>query len=142
MVGIPLGISDELLRDARQLPLAAQAGVTFAPSVGAVLTALMLTPVARRVPAAIPGIGGRRVPRMLPVAASGAVGVLILAYGCIGVAMMMSDLAGGEATVGDLASSWAATMTEIAFIAWGGALTVAAVRFSRATTCRDCHAGS
>ena len=142
MANVPLGISAASLAEARTLPVAAQAAVTLAPLAGSVLTLALGRRWAQVLPPWLPAVGGRHVPRGVPLVSATVVGVLVTAYGVIGVAIMAQDLTHGRVTIADLVSSWAVVTTEFVFVLWGVALLLAAPEFARATRCRLCTARS
>jgi hypothetical protein len=95
---------------------------------------LGLTVLARRsgtIPAGVPGVGGRRVPRPL-VLVPGALGaVLLLTTGAPGIVLYIGDLMAG--TAGAELAIWVGPLVYGGWLAWGLLLSLALVLYQRLT---------
>ena len=140
LTGTPLGIPPTTLSQARGITPALGAFITLLPVGTAVLTLGLDRPWGQRWPSWVPLVGGRSVPRALPVAAGGIAGLALMVYGVIGLVLMSRDLARGTTSWGALASSWAVAVTEVVFLAWGLALLLAVTGYAQATRCPACSA--
>lgn len=138
LAGIPLGIPATTFSQARGIAPALGAFITLLPVGTAVLTLGIDRPWGQRWPSWAPLLNGRPVPRAVPVATGGTVGLALTAYGVIGLVLMTRDLAQGSTSWGALASSWAVVVTEVVFLGWGLALLLAVTGYARATRCRAC----
>jgi len=139
MLGVPAGITRHTLDEALRLGLPIQLLITFAPAAGAVLTVGLTRPWAQRVPRRVPGLGGRRMPRMLAIGPAMTVAFALAGYGLWGLALMTRDVATGAVTVRSLITSWAVVGTEIVFVGWAAAVAVATAGYARATRCGPCR---
>jgi len=79
---------------------------------------------------------GRIVPRVFALAPAAVVSAALVAYGVIGVALMVRDF-----TFAELAEQWALYGTELVFLAWGLALSTATWGYHLATRkrCGTCE---
>lgn len=141
-LGIPLGITDELLRSGQESGLwVAGAGLATVAALGAVLTLGLAMPWGERFPIWMPWIGGRDVPIPLAVVPASVVAVMVASAGIMFVRLTIS---GGldEAFAGLrlLDANWAALAPELLWPAWGAALGAAAFAYAlrRRGRCAAC----
>jgi hypothetical protein len=141
-LGIPLGITEEFLREGQVVGLwwAGAALATLAVG-GAALTLGLIQPWGETFPSWLPWIGGRRVPPMLAVVPAGLVALIVTSAG---VMFWRLTLRGGfELGIGEtltLQGEWAAILPELLWPAWGVALALAALAYyyrrrGRCSTC-------
>ena len=81
VVGIPLGISESLLRQVRTEMIGAAGGLASVAIGGAILTVGLVRPWGEVFPRWMPFVGGRRVPPALAIAPGAFVAVLVFAAG-------------------------------------------------------------
>ena len=81
VVGIPLGISESLLRQVRSEMIGAAAGLASVAICGAILTVGLVRPWGEIFPRWMPLVRGRRVPPALAIAPASFVAVLVFAAG-------------------------------------------------------------
>jgi hypothetical protein len=81
VVGIPLGISESLLRQVRTEMIGAAGGLASVAIGGAILTVGLVRPWGEVFPRWMPVVGGRRVPPALAIAPGAFVAVLVFAAG-------------------------------------------------------------
>ena len=79
--GIPLGISESLLRQVRTEMIGAAGGLASVAIGGAILTVGLVRPWGELLPRWMPIVGGRRVPPALAIAPASLVAVLVFAAG-------------------------------------------------------------
>ena len=134
-LGIPLGISDELLQYGQVQGLwVAGAGLATVAVGGALLTAGLSLPFGETVPRWIPLIGGRRVPPLLAVVPALVVSALVTSAGLMFVRLALTGgLDEAFGFIGPPGESWAAFAPELLWPIWGVALAVAAVAYHERT---------
>jgi len=133
VVGVPLGISDSLLRDVRSTGLMwAALGLGSVTVVGAVLTTGLVRPWGETFPRWLPLVRGRRVPPALAIAPASVVSVLVFGAG---TAVIRDTLAGGL-----LIDDWPAKVPGLLWPLWGIALGAAtlAYYYRRRGRCSRC----
>ncbi|MEV6520805.1 hypothetical protein AB0M43_02545 [Longispora sp. NPDC051575] len=135
-LGIPLGITDEFLREGEENGMWI-AGATLATmgAGGAVLTLGLIQGWGEVFPRWMPGLRGRRVPISLATVPAALVAILVTEAGLMYVRMV--------ALQGVTADSWATTLPETVWPVWGVALGAAALAYHlrRRGGCRHCGAG-
>jgi hypothetical protein len=133
VVGVPLGISDSLLREVRSTGMmGAAAGLASVAICGAVLTVGLVRPWGEVFPRWMPILRGRRVPPVVAIAPASCVSVLVLAAG-LGIAR--DALRNGLAT-----ADFAAHAPGLLWPFWGlglGAATLA-YHYRRRGRCARC----
>lgn len=134
MIGVPFGIPVSVITDARSTidPLLA-AALALVPGLASLLTLGLAHRWGQQVPAWVPVLAGRRVPRMLALVPAGAVAAALVTYGVLSTATLLLALASGAVTPAGVASSWAVTATLLVFLAWGVALGVTTVGYGLVT---------
>jgi hypothetical protein len=127
LLGIPLGISEEFLREGRDVGLwVAGAGLATFAVVGALLTLGLAQRWGERFPGWVPVLGGRSVPPALATVPASAVSVLLVVAG---LAMLRHAIA--EPVTWD-PDNWAASLPMVTvFPVWGVALGVATWGYQR-----------
>jgi hypothetical protein len=144
-LGIPLGISEDFLRQGQEVGLwAAGAALSTLAVVGAFLTTGLTRSWGEVLPRWVPGLGGRRVPPALATVPAAIVAAIVTSAGL----MFWRLLMGGGFTLGTgqtltLEDSWAALIPELIWPLWGIALGVAAwgYHLRRRGPCRVCGRG-
>ena len=141
-LGIPLGISDEFLREGQKIGLwwAGAALATIAVG-GAVLTLGLVSRWGEVFPRWIPLIGGKRVPIWLAVVPASLVSVLVTTAGLMFVRLTLTGELGailGEGVLGG--ENWATLAPELLWPLWGAALAAAtlAYYYRRRERCEHC----
>lgn len=144
-LGIPLGISEEFLREGQEIGLwwAGASLATIAVG-GAVLTLGLVQRWGEVFPRWIPFLASRRVPIWLAVVPASLVSVLVTTAGLMFVRMMLTGQLAGILGEGILTEdNWAALGPELLWPLWGVALGAAtlAYYYRRRGTCRHCGRG-
>ncbi len=118
-VGIPLGVSAEVLRAAREHEAWSPAGALAMVNVaGALLTLGLVRPWGERLPRWIPWIGGRPVPPRLPLFMALPVAALVTSAGIGAVRLHLADGFGPD--------GWGGGAPALLWPLWGVALAAAA----------------
>lgn len=143
-LGIPLGISEDFLREGQEVGLW-QFGAALAAMglIGALLTFGLIRPWGEAFPRWMPFIGGRRVPVALAVVPAGLVALLVTIAGLMFVRLTLTGgLELGDTPLG-LGENWAAIAPELLWPIWGVALGAAAVAYylRRRGICKHCGRG-
>ena len=144
-LGIPLGISEEFLREGQEIGLwwAGAALATIAVG-GAILTLGLVQKWGEVFPPWIPFLGGTQVPIWFAVVPASLVSVLVSTAGLMFVRLTLSGKLGvilGEGVLS--AQNWAALAPELLWPVWGVALGAAtlAYYYRRRDRCRRCGRG-
>jgi hypothetical protein len=144
-LGIPLGISDEFLRQGQEIGLwyAGAALATLAVA-GALVTLGLVQSWGEVVPRWIPLLGGRRVLPALAIVPAGVVAVVVTSAGF----MFWRVTLGGGFELGSfgtitLEDAWAAVLPELIWPLWGAALAAATFAYylRRRGPCQYCGRG-
>jgi hypothetical protein len=144
-LGIPLGISEDFLRQGQEIGLwFAGAALATLAVLGAILTLGLTKSWGEVFPNWLPILGGRRVPPALATVPAGLVALIVTSAGL----MFWRLLIGGGFTLGTgqrltLEDSWAALLPELIWPVWGVALGIAALAYHirRRAPCRVCGRG-
>jgi len=141
-LGVPLGISEEFLREGREVGLwwAGAALATIAVG-GAILTLGLVWKWGEVFPRWIPFLGGGRVPIPLAVVPASLVSVLVTTAGLMFVRLTLTGELGAILGEGVLsAENWAALAPELLWPLWGVALGAAtlAYYYRRRGKCEHC----
>ncbi len=141
-LGIPLGISEEFLREGQEIGLwwAGASLATIAVG-GAILTLGLVQRWGEVFPRWIPFLAGRRVPIWLAVVPASLVSVLVTAAGLMFVRLTLTGKLGAILGEGVLsAENWAALAPELLWPLWGVALGAAtlAYYYRRRGKCEHC----
>lgn len=130
-LGIPLGISEDFLREGQEIGLWwAGAGLATIALGGAVLTLGLIQKWGEVFPRWIPLLRGERVPIPLAVFPASVVSVLVMAAGLMFVRLTLTgklDVILGEGVLG--AQNWAALAPELLWPLWGAALAAATLAY-------------
>jgi hypothetical protein len=144
-LGIPLGISEEFLREGQEIGLwwAGAALATLAVG-GSLLTLGLVQKWGEVFPRWIPFLHGRRVPIWFAVVPASLVSVLVTTAGLMFVRLTLTGKLGtilGEGVLS--AENWAALAPELLWPVWGVALGAAtlAYYYRRRDTCKHCGRG-
>ena len=126
LLGIPLGISEELLRSGQQEGMwAAGAGLATVATGGAILTTGLVGRWGEAIPGWVPLLGGRAIPPMLATLPALVVAVLVTSAGLMFVRMV---IVGGLESFGG-ADALGAIGPELLWPIWGVALGASAVAY-------------
>jgi hypothetical protein len=139
-LGIPLGISDELLRSGQDDGMwVAGAGLATVAVVGAVLTTGLVSRWGEAVPRWVPFLGGRAIPPMVATLPALVVAMLVTSAGLMFVRMV---LMGGLESFGG-ADALGTIGPELLWPIWGVALGAAAIAYHlrRRGACQECGRG-
>ncbi len=130
-LGIPLGISEELLRYGQERGLwVAGAGLASVAAVGALLTLGLVLPFGETFPRWLPRVSGRDVPPALAVIPSLVVAVLVTSAGLMFVRLAVTGaFEDGFGFIGPPGESWAAIAPELLWPIWGVALGLASIAY-------------
>ena len=144
-LGIPLGISEEFLREGQEIGLwwAGASLATIAVG-GAILTLGLVQRWGEVFPRRIPFLRGRRVPIWLAVVPASLVSVLVTTAGLMFVRLTLTGKLGAILGEGVLsAENWAALAPELLWPVWGVALGAAtlAYYYRRRDECKHCERG-
>lgn len=124
--GVPLGIPSDMLDDAaNSLGLAEGLTLSLAPMIGSALTIGLICRWGQVLPAWVPLIGRRGVPPMAALIPAATIALALTCYGIIGLVIMAHALATGASSWADFVEGWAVNLTEVVFLVWGVALSVA-----------------
>ena len=142
-LGIPLGISEEFLREGQEVGGLWWAGAALATLAvgGAVLTLGLVRRWGEVFPRWIPFLGGRRVPIPLAAVPASLVAVLVTTAGLMFVRLTFAGRLGAILSEGVLgAQNWAALAPELLWPLWGAALGAAtlAYYYRRRGRCNHC----
>jgi hypothetical protein len=142
-LGIPLGISADLLREGQEISLWwAGAGLATVAASGALLTLGLMQRWGEVFPRWFPFLAGKRVPPMLAIVPAALVAVIVTQAGLMFVRLTLLGTIGEVFTFID-AGDWAALGPELLWPLWGVALGAAtlAYYYRRRGTCAHCGRG-
>ena len=142
-LGIPLGISEEFLREGQETGMWwAGAGLATIAVGGAILTLGLVQRWGEVFPRWIPHFSGRRVPVLLAVVPSSLVSVLVTAAGLMFVRMTLTgrlaEILGERVLTAD---NWGALGPELLWPIWGVALGLATLAYYHRRRGRCAHCG-
>jgi hypothetical protein len=146
-LGIPLGISEEFLREGQRIGLWwAGAGLATVAVGGALLTLGLVQRWGEVFPRWIPFVSGRRVPIELAVLPAGLVAVLVASAGLMFIRLAITGTFGaifGKESAIFGSKNWAALAPELLWPLWGAALGAAALAYyyRRRGQCERCERG-
>ncbi|GID46645.1 hypothetical protein Aca07nite_39200 [Actinoplanes capillaceus] len=122
VLGVPFGISEQKLSGAD----GDRGGDHRGASAGGTARARVGAAVGQRFPRWVPGLGGRRVPRLLAVLPAGTAAITLVAYGVVSFGVFAGQVLDGE-------QSWATVATLLVFLSWGVAVGVTTAGYVVAT---------
>ncbi|MFD1954170.1 hypothetical protein ACFSL6_08285 [Paenibacillus thailandensis] len=132
LLGFPLGISDEMLRDLQETGAdAIGAGLALVSIGGAFLTRGLIKPWGETFPRRFPLLAGKRVPPAMAIVPAGLVSILLIVTGI--------QVFAGFWAIGDF-RNWGATTPLLLMPVWGVALGIATVFYycRRQGKCERC----
>ncbi|MFF0372076.1 hypothetical protein [Micromonospora sp. NPDC005087] len=134
VLGVPFGISERELNDIH-LNLSTPTGVaiTLVPPLAGLLVLGLVQPWGQQFPHWVPGLHGRRVPRLLAVIPAGVVALALVTYGVLSVAVFVGQLLAGDLRWSDVWEGWAVATTLLVFLGWGVSLGVTTTGYALAT---------
>ncbi len=132
-LGIPLGLSDEMMQFGRDTGLwIAGAGLATLAIAGAVLTLGLTMSWGERWPGWFPRVGGRPVPVAFAVVPAAVVAALVTTAGLMFIRLAVSGTFDEAfAPLAGVKDSWAALAPELLWPIWGPALALAALTYAR-----------
>lgn len=145
-LGIPLGITEEFLREFLEVGQAgglwvAGAGLATVAVGGALLTLGLIQRWGEIFPRWMPGLAGKRVPPALAIVPATLVSVIVTVAGLMFVRLQFRGIL-GDTILGDAfgEGNWATTVPELLWPIWGVALGAAtlAYYYRRRSQCRHC----
>jgi hypothetical protein len=129
LLGVPFGVSAAELDDMhRNLTTVTGAAITLVPPLVGLLVLGLVQRWGQQFPRWMPGLGGRRVPRLLAVVPAGLVAISLITYGVLSLAVMI-----GEPDLSRVLEGWAFSATVLVFLGWGVALGVTTIGYVLAT---------
>ncbi|MEU7949173.1 hypothetical protein AB0C50_31225 [Micromonospora taraxaci] len=134
VLGVPFGISEQKL-DEIQLDLSTETGlaITLVPPLAGLLVLGLVQRWGQQFPRWVPGLGGRRVPRLLAVIPAGVVALALVTYGVLSVAVFVDQLRTGDLQWSEVWEGWATSATLLVFLGWGVSLGVTTTGYALAT---------
>ncbi|MEU8216652.1 hypothetical protein AB0C47_12870 [Micromonospora taraxaci] len=134
VLGVPFGISEQKL-DEIQLALSTETGlaITLVPPLAGLLVLGLVQRWGQQFPRWVPGLGGRRVPRLLAVIPAGVVALALVTYGVLSVAVFVDQLRTGDLPWPEVWEGWATSATLLVFLGWGASLGVTTTGYALAT---------
>lgn len=134
VLGVPFGISEQKL-DEIQLDLSTETGlaITLVPPLAGLLALGLVQRWGQQFPRWVPGLGGRRVPRLLAVIPAGVVALALVTYGVLSVAVFADQLRTGDLPWSEVWEGWATSATLLVFLGWGVSLGVTTTGYALAT---------
>ncbi|MEV4656432.1 hypothetical protein [Micromonospora sp. NPDC049301] len=134
VLGVPFGISERELNDIH-LNLSTQTGaaITLVPPLAGLLVLGLVQRWGQQFPRWVPGLHGRRVPRLLAVIPAGVVALALVTYGVLSVAVFVGQLLAGDLRWSDVWEGWAVAATLLVFLAWGVSLGVTTTGYALTT---------
>jgi hypothetical protein len=130
MLNLQVGVSASTLREIQEslvdsTPMVGVA-LVLAPVVGGVLSVGLARRWGQVVPAWVPVLRGRTIPRLLVLVPASVVALSLVAYGLISSWVLVADVRSGDTSWSELWAGWAVALTVVVFLGWGVALALAA----------------
>ncbi|MEU8228258.1 hypothetical protein AB0C12_01515 [Actinoplanes sp. NPDC048967] len=142
VLGVPFGISEEELRGADGgLSTATGVAITVVPPLAGLLVLGLVQRWGQQFPRWVPGLGGRRVPRLLAVLPAGTVAAALVTYGVLSFAVFAEQVLDGQRSWAQVLQSWATVATLLVFLGWGVAVGVTTAGYVVATSGSPDRAG-
>ncbi|MEO3772172.1 hypothetical protein [Micromonospora sp. B9E7] len=134
VLGVPFGVSERKL-DEMHLNLSTETGVaiTVVPPLAGLLVLGLVRRWGQQFPRWVPGLGGRRVPRLLAVLPAGVVALALVTYGVLSVAVFVGQLRTGDLPWSEVWEEWATSATLLVFLGWGVSLLITTTGYALAT---------
>ncbi|GLW29088.1 hypothetical protein [Actinoplanes regularis] len=134
VLGVPFGISEQKLRGADgDLSTATGVAITVVPPLAGLLVLGLVQRWGQRFPRWVPGLGGRRVPRLLAVLPAGTVAITLVTYGVLSFGVFAGQVLDGEQSWAQVREGWATVATLLVFLSWGVAVGVTTAGYVVAT---------
>ncbi|MBW6436859.1 hypothetical protein KZ829_24245 [Actinoplanes hulinensis] len=134
VLGVPFGISEQTLRGADgDLSTATGVAITVVPPLAGLLVLGLVQRWGQRFPRWVPGLGGRRVPRLLAVLPAGTVAITLATYGVLSFGVFAGQVLDGEQSWAQVRDGWATVATLLVFLGWGVAVGVTTAGYVVAT---------
>ncbi|MFG2167117.1 hypothetical protein [Micromonospora chersina] len=134
VLGVPFGIPQRRLDDIhRDLSNWTGVAITLVPPLAGLLVLGLTQRWGQQFPRWVPGLRGRRVPRLLAVVPAGVVALTLVTYGVLSTAVLVRQVLTGDAYWSDVRAGWAVTGTLLVFLCWGVALGVTTTGYAIAT---------
>jgi hypothetical protein len=134
VLGVPLGISARKLGDIQQnLSTATGVAITVVPPLAGLLVLGLVQRWGQQFPRWMPGLRGRRVPRLLAVVPAGIVAISLVTYGVLSIAVFGGQLLADGLRWSQVRADWAVIATLLVFLGWGVSLGVTTVGYLLAT---------
>ncbi|GGN73023.1 hypothetical protein GCM10010112_42020 [Actinoplanes lobatus] len=134
VLGVPFGISEQELRGADgDLSTATGVAITVVPPLAGLLVLGLVQRWGQRFPRWVPGLGGRRVPRLLAVLPAGTVAITLVTYGVLSFGVFAGQVLDGEQSWAQVRAGWATVATLLVFLGWGVAVGVTTAGYVVAT---------
>jgi hypothetical protein len=134
VLGVPFGISKQDLRGADgDLSTAIGVAITVVPPLAGLLVLGLVQRWGQQFPRWVPGLGGRRVPRLLAVLPAGTVAITLVTYGVLSFGVFAGQVLDGEQSWAQVREGWATVATLLVFLSWGIAVGVTTAGYVAAT---------
>jgi hypothetical protein len=134
VLGVPFGISEQQLHSADgDLSTATGVALTVVPPLAGLLVLGLVQRWGQQYPPWLPGLGGRRVPRLLAVLPAGTVAITLVAYGVLSFGAFAGQVLDGEQSWAQIREGWATVATLLVFLSWGVAVGVTTAGYIVAT---------
>ncbi|GGN51668.1 hypothetical protein FHR83_008871 [Actinoplanes campanulatus] len=134
VLGVPFGISGQKLSGADgDLSTATGVAITVVPPLAGLLVLGLVQRWGQQFPPWVPGLGGRRVPRLLAVLPAGTVAITLATYGVLSFGVFAGQVLDGEQSWAQVREGWATIATLLVFLGWGVAVGVTTAGYAAAT---------
>ncbi|MCO1597061.1 hypothetical protein M8C17_18050 [Micromonospora sp. RHAY321] len=138
VLGVPFGISQRELDDIhRNLSTWTGVAITLVPPLAGLLVLGLIQRWGQKFPRWVPGLRGRRVPRLLAVTPAGVVALTLVTYSVLSAAVLVRQVLTGDTHWSDVREGWAVSATLLVFLGWGVALGVTTTGYAITTRPRQ-----
>ncbi|MEH1166219.1 hypothetical protein V6V47_12615 [Micromonospora sp. CPCC 205539] len=133
-LGVPFGMPQHDLNSIHEeLSTPTGLAITLVPPLAGLLVLGLVQRWGQQFPPWVPGLRGRRVPRLLAVVPAGAVALALVTYGVLSVAVFVGQLVAGDLHWSEVWDEWASAATLLVFLSWGVSLGVTTAGYALAT---------